>query len=54
MSLNNLAIAQFRHSSQHEDLDEAISLYHDALKLHPVDHPDRSSPLNNFAVVLMM
>ncbi|RXW20811.1 hypothetical protein EST38_g5031 [Candolleomyces aberdarensis] len=34
------------------DFDEAISLYHEALKLRPLSHPHRSNSLNNLGAAL--
>jgi hypothetical protein len=52
MSLNSLAAVldtQFGQTSQHEDLDEAVSLYREALGLLPPSHPSWSGLLNNLA-----
>jgi len=53
--LSNLGGAlneKFDRFGQLKDLDEAISLHHEALDLRPTAHPDRSISLNNLAIAL--
>ena len=55
MSLNNLAVylsSRYKQLGAMEDLDEAIVLDREALKLRPQGHLDRSASLNNLAVRL--
>ena len=49
---NNLGCVlkvRFKHRGQQIDLDEAISVYRQALELFPPPHPNRSELLNNLA-----
>lgn len=42
----------FAHMGQMADLQEVIIHTRSSLELYPPGHPDRSSPLANFAIVL--
>ena len=56
-NLNDLPGAlstRFRQLGQREDLDEAVSLYQDALEMWPLPIPTQSNPLNKLANVLYM
>ena len=46
-SLASSLDTKFRYTGQLEDLDEAISLYREALELKPIPHPERWTFLNN-------
>ncbi|KAJ6621950.1 CHAT domain-containing protein, partial [Mycena sp. CBHHK59/15] len=45
---------RFMYRGDPRDVDEAIILHREALKIWPAPHPDRASSLNNLAIALQM
>ncbi|KAH8105727.1 TPR-like protein [Phellopilus nigrolimitatus] len=43
------AFTRFKQTSRMDDLEQCITLYRDALELHPPGHPSRSASLNKLA-----
>ncbi|KAJ2936487.1 hypothetical protein H1R20_g605, partial [Candolleomyces eurysporus] len=52
-SLAGVTYSRARYTGSLVDLEEAVSLYREVLKLHPWPHPDRSSSLHNLSTALL-